>query len=173
MTVGIFAGIPVRDYAIATVVRAPLWHHAQLLPQRRRGCLAAFRKLQCVHIEDAQRAGGAVNMLWVEDPEAEVARTAATGMEPDDIEKHDSVWKYVFHDADGNETGIGGEVRYSPESWSRARTHRSSRPRCRMSSPKVEAPGYWPGADRPCGCGPRPGRGAGRPGSATWCADRR
>jgi len=23
---------------------------------------------------------------------------------------HDSVWKYVFHDSDGNETGIGGEV---------------------------------------------------------------
>jgi catechol 2,3-dioxygenase-like lactoylglutathione lyase family enzyme len=29
---------------------------------------------------------------------------------PNDIEKHGPVRKYVFHDEDGNETGIGGEV---------------------------------------------------------------
>jgi hypothetical protein len=32
------------------------------------------------------------------------------GLEPVDVEKHDSVWKYVFHDSDGNEIGIGGDV---------------------------------------------------------------
>ena len=31
-------------------------------------------------------------------------------LEPVDVEQHGSVRKYVFHDADGNETGIGGEV---------------------------------------------------------------
>jgi hypothetical protein len=49
-------------------------------------------------------------MIWVDDPVAEVARIAGQGLEPMDIEKHDSVWKYVFHDTDGNETGIGGPV---------------------------------------------------------------
>jgi hypothetical protein len=29
------------------------------------------------------------------------------------VEKHDGVWKYVFHDANGNETGVGGEVSLS------------------------------------------------------------
>jgi len=65
-------------------------------------------------IEDADRAGGAVSMIWVDDPISEVARIADQGVEPVDVEKHDQVWKYVFHDSDGNETGIGGEV-LSPE----------------------------------------------------------
>ena len=36
--------------------------------------------------------------------------TAARGLAPDGVEKHDGVCKYVFHDADGYETGVGGEV---------------------------------------------------------------
>jgi len=61
-------------------------------------------------IKDLDRAGGAVIMIWFDDPTSEVARIAARGLEPVDVEKHDGVWKYVFHDADGNEIGIGGEV---------------------------------------------------------------
>ena len=61
-------------------------------------------------IEDHQRAGGAVSMIWVDDPVAEVARIAERGLDPVDVEKHDSVWKCVFRDADGNEIGVGGDV---------------------------------------------------------------
>jgi hypothetical protein len=53
-------------------------------------------------------------MIWVDDPISEVARIAGQGLAPVDVEKHDRVWKYVFHDADRNETGIGGEIS-SPE----------------------------------------------------------
>ena len=50
-------------------------------------------------------------MIWVDDPVAEVARISGRGLEPVDVEKHDSVWKYVFHNySDGNEIGIGGDV---------------------------------------------------------------
>ena len=49
-------------------------------------------------------------MIWVDDPTGEVAGIAQRGLEPVDVEKHDRVWKYVYHDSDGNETGIGGEV---------------------------------------------------------------
>ncbi len=49
-------------------------------------------------------------MIWVDDHVSEAAGIASRGLEPADIEKHDRVWKYVFRDADGNETGIGGEV---------------------------------------------------------------
>jgi hypothetical protein len=49
-------------------------------------------------------------MIWVDDPVAEVARIAGRGIEPDDVEDYDEVRKYVFHDVDGNETGIGGRV---------------------------------------------------------------
>jgi hypothetical protein len=40
----------------------------------------------------------------------EVAGIAGQGIESVDVEEHAPVWKYVFHDTDGNETGIGGEV---------------------------------------------------------------
>ena len=49
-------------------------------------------------------------MIWVDDPVAEVARISGEGLALVDVDKHDAVWKYVFHDSDGNETGIGGEV---------------------------------------------------------------
>ena len=61
-------------------------------------------------IQDAERAGGGVGMIWVDDPVSAVARIATRGLEPVDVEKHEGVWKYVFHDPEGNETGIGGEV---------------------------------------------------------------
>ncbi len=49
-------------------------------------------------------------MIWVDDPQAEAARIAERGLEPDHVERYGTVWKYVFHDADGNETGIGGDA---------------------------------------------------------------
>ena len=81
--------------------------------------LAEDRYVYILH--DAARAGGAVNMIWVEDPVAEVARIAAQGIQPVDLEKHEGVWKYVFHDADGNEVGVGGQVS-SPEADPPGRT---------------------------------------------------
>jgi len=61
-------------------------------------------------IQDPDRAGGAVSMIWVDDPVAEAARIPGRGLEPVDVEKHESVWKYVFHNNDGNEIGIGGDI---------------------------------------------------------------
>jgi len=111
MAVGIFAGIPVRDFRTAVAWYQRLLgaeptfypHDVEAVWQ-----LAEDRFLYVV--EDAKRAGGAVSMIWVDDPVTEVARIAGRGLEPVDVEKHDHVWKYVFHDADANETGIGGEV---------------------------------------------------------------
>ena len=111
MAVGIFAGIPVRDYA-----QALEWY------QRLLGAEPSFypNDIEAVWqladdryvyiIEDQARAGGGVGLLWYDDPVAQVAGIAERGLEPDGVEKHDSVWKYVFHDADGNEIGIGGDV---------------------------------------------------------------
>ncbi|MGH3454106.1 MAG: VOC family protein [Nocardioidaceae bacterium] len=111
MAIGVFAGIPVGNYD-----RALEWYKRLLgaepafYPNDIEAVwqLAADRYVYI--IQDPDRAGGAVSMIWVDDPAAEVARIAGQGLEPVDIEKHGSVWKYVFHDDDGNETGIGGEV---------------------------------------------------------------
>lgn len=111
MATGIFAGVPVRDFG-----RALDWYRRLLGAEpafRPHGTEAVWqlgedRYLYIVQAPD--RAGGAIGMIWVDDPVAEVARIAAAGLEPDDVEEHGNVRKYVFHDADGNETGIGGEV---------------------------------------------------------------
>src|SRR4051812_34160445 len=103
MATGIFAGIAGNDFP-----QALDWY------QRLLGAEPAFypndveavwqlaedRYLYIIH--DADRAGGAINMIWVDDPVAEVARIADRGLQPVDVEKHDRVWKYVFHDADRN-----------------------------------------------------------------------
>jgi catechol 2,3-dioxygenase-like lactoylglutathione lyase family enzyme len=108
---GIFAGIPVGDYG-----RALEWYRRLLgaeplfYPNDVEAVWQLADNCHVYIIEDLDRAGGAVNMIWVDDPTSEVAGIASRGLEPVDVEKHEGVWKYVFRDADGNEIGIGGEV---------------------------------------------------------------
>jgi hypothetical protein len=111
VAVGVFAGIPVRDYASAVK-----WYELLLgvepsfYPNDVEAVWQLAEDRYVYIIEDQQRAGGAVSMIWVDDPVAEITKIADRGLEPVDVEKHDTVWKYVFHDVDGNETGIGGDV---------------------------------------------------------------
>ena len=111
MAVGIFAGIPVRDIAGAVE-----WYGRLLgaepafYPNDVEAVWQLAEDRYVYVIQDAVRAGGGVGMIWVDDPVAEVARIAGRGLEPVGVEKHDQVWKYVFHDPDGNETGIEGDV---------------------------------------------------------------
>ena len=115
MAVGVFAGVPVRDFA-----RAVKWYELLLgaevsfYPNDVEAVWQLAEDRYVYIIEDHQRAGGALNMIWVDDPVAEAARIAGNGIEPVDVEKHDMVWKYVFHDADGNEIGVGGAVSSRP-----------------------------------------------------------
>ncbi|WP_127503035.1 VOC family protein [Actinoplanes solisilvae] len=111
MAVGIFAGIPVRDYGTALEwYKRLLGVEPSFYPNDVEAVWQLAEDRFVYIIQDPGRAGGGVGMIWVDDPVAEAARIAGRGITPDDVEKHDSVWKYVFHDADGNETGIGGEV---------------------------------------------------------------
>jgi hypothetical protein len=112
MEVGIFAGIPVTDFQPALAwYRQLLGSEPSFYPNDVEAVWQLAENLYIYIIRDVDRAGGAVSMIWVEDPVAEVARIAVRGLLPESVEKHDEVWKYVFHDADGNETGIGGRVR--------------------------------------------------------------
>ena len=111
MAVGIFAGIPVRDFGSALQwYKRLLGADPTFYPNDVEAVWQLAEDRHVYIIQDAGRAGGGVMMIWVDDPVAEVEKIAARGLEPVDVEKHDSVWKYVFHDGDGNETGIGGEV---------------------------------------------------------------
>jgi hypothetical protein len=111
MAVGVFAGIPVRDYGSALEwYKRLLGAEPAFYPNDVEAVWQLAEDRYVYIVQDPDRAGGAVCMIWLDDPTAEVKRISARGLEPVDIEKHDSVWKYVFRDSDGNETGIGGEV---------------------------------------------------------------
>lgn len=111
MATGIFAGIPVRDFGSALDwYRRLLGGDPSFFPHETEAVWQLAENRFVYIVEDSDRAGGAIGMIWYDDPTAEVDRIIAVGIEPDEIEKHDTVWKYVFRDADGNEIGIGGDV---------------------------------------------------------------
>lgn len=111
MAVGIFAGIPVRDYDSALEWYKRLFRaEPSFFPNEIEAVWQLADDRYVYIIKDPDRAGGAVSMIWVDDPVTEVKRIAEQGVEPVTVEKYDNVWKYVFHDVDGNELGFGGAV---------------------------------------------------------------
>ncbi|WP_406723619.1 VOC family protein [Streptomyces sp. GD-15H] len=111
MAVGIFAGIAVRNYRSALEWYKQLFgSEPAFYPNDVEAVWQLAEDRYVYIIEDAERAGGAVSMIWVDDLESEVAKIAERRLQPVGVEKHDDVWKYVYHDADGNETGLGGKV---------------------------------------------------------------
>lgn len=57
--------------------------------------------------EDAPKAGGALVTIMVADLDATAAAISARGIEPTALEDYGEARKFVFHDPDGNEIGIG------------------------------------------------------------------
>lgn len=111
VAVGVFAGIPVRDYASALEwYKRLLGSEPAFYPNDVEAVWQLAEDRYVYIIQAPERAGGAVSMIWVDDPASEAARIGELGIEPVDVEKYGTTWKYVFHDSDGNETGIGGEV---------------------------------------------------------------
>jgi predicted enzyme related to lactoylglutathione lyase len=59
--------------------------------------------------EEGERAGNGLVTVFVDDLDAQVARIAACGPEPDERATYSNgVRKAVYCDPDGNEVGLGG-----------------------------------------------------------------
>lgn len=58
-------------------------------------------------LQDASRAGGSLVTVMVADVDAVVAAIRSRGIAPVELEEYGEARKYVFHDPDGNEIGIG------------------------------------------------------------------
>ena len=85
MAVGIFAGIAIRD------IKAALPWYQRLLggeptffPNDVEAVWQLADNCHVYLIQDPERAGGGVNMIWFDDPTTEVARIANDGLEPVD-----------------------------------------------------------------------------------------
>ena len=61
--------------------------------------------------EDAERAGGAIHTIFLDDLDARVADIASRGIEPDErVTYPGKARKAIYRDADGNEIGFGGAI---------------------------------------------------------------
>jgi predicted enzyme related to lactoylglutathione lyase len=60
-------------------------------------------------VEDPERAGHGVTLLFVDDLDAQLAAIAERGLAPDERETYENgVTKVTFRDPDGNEVAFGG-----------------------------------------------------------------
>jgi catechol 2,3-dioxygenase-like lactoylglutathione lyase family enzyme len=110
VTLELFAGVPVSDYA-----RSRAWYERLLgspptflaTPTEAVGELAEHRY---VYVEE--RTGGtghAVVTISLDDLDGQLASSAARGLEPEQLETYDNgVRKATFGDPDGNQIGFGG-----------------------------------------------------------------
>jgi catechol 2,3-dioxygenase-like lactoylglutathione lyase family enzyme len=110
MAVGLFAGIPVSDWAAALD-----WYERLL------GAPPSFLPNDVEAVWDVAdhgyvyielkpgHAGHAMHTLFVDDLDARVAAIAGRGIEPAMRETYENgVRKVTYRDADGNEIGLGG-----------------------------------------------------------------
>ena len=106
----LFAGMPVSDLA-----RAKEWYERLLgqqpsfLPNDEEAVWTLEDQRHVYVVKDEQRAGGGHLTLFVTDLEERVERIRQRGLEPTTDETYDNgVRKVEYHDADGNQLGIGG-----------------------------------------------------------------
>jgi catechol 2,3-dioxygenase-like lactoylglutathione lyase family enzyme len=106
----LFAGIAVSDIA-----RARQWYERLLgaapsfLPHATEAVWQVGEHRFVYIVERPDRAGGAVQLLFVSDLDARVSAIAARGIEPAERESYENgVRKITYRDPDGNEFGFGG-----------------------------------------------------------------
>jgi glyoxalase/bleomycin resistance protein/dioxygenase superfamily protein len=112
MTLDLFAGIPVTDYAAALP-----WYERffggqpAFLPNDTEAVWEVAGHRYIYIVQAPQRAGNALVLSFVDDLEDRVAGIARRGIEPDRRESPTSgVTKVIYRDADGNEISFGGRL---------------------------------------------------------------
>jgi glyoxalase/bleomycin resistance protein/dioxygenase superfamily protein len=110
MTLDLFAGIPVTNYAAALP-----WYEQffggrpSFLPNDTEAVWEVAEHRYIYIVQEPERAGNALVLSFVDDLNDRVARIALRGIEPARRETHgNDVTKVVYQDADGNEISFGG-----------------------------------------------------------------
>ena len=109
-TLDLFAGIPIRDYAVAMA-----WYERffggppAFLPNDVEAVWELAEHRYVVIEVRPDHAGHAINTAFVDDLDTRLAQIAERGLEPAERETYDNgVRKAIFRDPDGNEFGYGG-----------------------------------------------------------------
>lgn len=105
----LFAGLRVRDYAVALSWYEKLLGPPTFFPHETEAVWTVAEDRSVYVVEHAADAGGCVVLLFVDDLDGTLARIAQQGLQPDEIgTPTDGVRKAVFRDPDGNEFCFGG-----------------------------------------------------------------
>jgi len=109
MTLGLFAGIRVRDLAAAREWYERLLGEPSFSPNETE-VVWSVADDRFVYIQlDPDRAGDGLVTLFVDDLDARRREIGARGLEPAERETYSNgVRKATFRDGDGNEIGFGG-----------------------------------------------------------------
>ncbi|BCJ64913.1 VOC family protein [Polymorphospora rubra] len=110
MTVDLFAGIPVSDYAASLAWYERLLGSPPTFLPNDIEAVWELAEHRYVYIEQRpDHAGHAMHTLFVDDFDTRVAEIVGRGLEPAKRETYDNgVRKTTFRDPDGNEIGFGG-----------------------------------------------------------------
>ena len=109
MSPHLFAGLRVREFPQAREWYERLLGEPTYFPHDTEAVWTLADDRSVYVVEDADRAGGCVVTLFVDDLDARVAEIAARGLDPDEREAYpNDVRKFVYRDRDGNEVGFAG-----------------------------------------------------------------
>ncbi|HEX3588298.1 MAG TPA: VOC family protein [Pseudonocardiaceae bacterium] len=110
MTIDLFAGMPVRHYAVAKAWYERLFGaEPSFLPNDIEAVWEIAEHRYVYIVVRPEAAGHAVNTLFLGDFDAWLTGIADRGLRPDQVETYENgVRKATFHDPDGNEVGLGG-----------------------------------------------------------------
>jgi catechol 2,3-dioxygenase-like lactoylglutathione lyase family enzyme len=109
MTLDLFAGVPVNDFAAARRWYERLLGSEPSFSPHATEVVWELAEHRFLYIVESENPGGALHTLFVDDLDARVAAIGARGLEPHKRETYSNgVRKVAYRDADGNEIGFGG-----------------------------------------------------------------
>lgn len=110
MTIDLFAGLRVRDYAAAVSWYERFFGGPPAFLPNDIEAVWEIAEHRYVYIEESpEQAGNGLLTLFVEDLDLVIDGITARGIEPSKRETYENgVRKITYHDPDGNELGYGG-----------------------------------------------------------------
>lgn len=109
MTLALFAGNPVKDFATARSWWEQLLGEVSFMPHDKEAVWELAENRSVYLVEDPERAGSAIATVFLDDFEAKLEEIRGRGLEPDEVETYgNGVRKAIFRDPEGNEIGFGG-----------------------------------------------------------------
>jgi catechol 2,3-dioxygenase-like lactoylglutathione lyase family enzyme len=109
MSLHLFAALRVRDFAAARAWYERLFGEVTFFAHATEAVWTLAEGRSVAVDENADLAGQGSVTIFVDDLDAQVARIAARGLDPDErLTYSNGVRKTVYRDPDGNEVGFGG-----------------------------------------------------------------